>query len=218
MSQPKFYRDIELLKVSLLAEEWRGDHQGRIGTYMTAYITLLAVELTTFIGLALSGNLWLGFAEFFTAVFLIGVYFAALFRRAERRYKLKIHEIDKLVKKVQDEEQLGDFDTLMKDETPKHPKGLRKYFDFGLACAALSAILFGVQYILLYFQSVINGSSSAYVASSVKSLSSWVDWTIGVGIAVFFGALMVGVLILVIPWDLLEKTAAMRRGKKLAGL
>ena len=73
MSQPKFYRDIELLKVSLLAEEWRGDHQGRIGTYMTAYITLLAVELTTFIGLALSGNLWLGFAEFFTAVFLIGV-------------------------------------------------------------------------------------------------------------------------------------------------
>jgi len=149
-----------------------------------------------------------------------GPYFIVLIRRSGSRYKKKLREVNDLIKKVENRETLGDFDALLKEdkEKPKWFARLVRAFRFGVACMALSAILFGVQFILLYFQSVITGTTSTYSQSVLKSASAYADWTAGVAIAVFFGGLMIGALILVIPWEQLEKSAKIRRGKKLVGL
>ncbi len=179
-------------------------------------IAILAVELTIVIGIELAGYYWAGITYLLVFLLLEAPPFLFWLYREGRRYKKKLRKVNELIKKVESKEALGDFDTLMKES--KRSIGWRKYVNFGLGCFALSAILFAIQFILLYFQSVITGNSSTYVASTVKSLSSWVDWTAGVLIAVFFGALMIGALIVVIPWDLFEKTRTMRRAKKLANL
>ena len=218
-NQPKFHGDIELTKINLLAEEWRSGYRDVVNYYLTALIALLAVELTVGIGIELSGNYWAGIVYFLTFVFLEGPFFVFLLYRTGKRYKTKLRKVNSLIKKVESEEPLGDFESLMKDAKGTDSKNtLRRIVRFGLSCFALSAILFAIQYIILYDQSVINGNTSTYVTTSVKSLSSWVDWTAGVAIAVFFGGLMIGALILVIPWNMLEKIAAIRRGKKLVGL
>jgi hypothetical protein len=221
MSQPNFNQDLELFKLNLVAEEWRGAYRDRINTYMTALIALLAVELTTYIGLDLAGYFWFAISAFVVFLSIEGPYFLILLNRTGKRYKKKLLKVTDLIKKVENREPLGDFDTLMKDDKSEadESKGfLRRAFRFGMACVTLSGIMFGVQFVLVYFQNVINGTTSTYGQSVVKSASSYVDWTIGVFIAVFFGALMIGALILVIPWKLLEETATMRRGRKLGGL
>jgi len=221
MSQPNFNQELELFKLNLVAEEWRGSYRDNINSYMTALIALLAVELGAVITVELAGYFWYGLTIFLVFLVIEGPYFVFLLNRTGKRYKKKLGKLNELVKKVENGQQLGDFDALMKDDNsePNESKGmLGRIFRFGLACLTLSAIMFGVQFVLIYFQNVINGTSSTYSQSVVKSVSSYADWTIGVAIAVFFGALMIGALILVIPWELLEKTAKMRRGKRLAGL
>jgi len=183
-------------------------------------VAIIAVELTAFIGLALAGQLVFAVAEYLVGIAIIAIYFLPLFRRVDRLHREKIHLVNDLIGKIQNGDTLDDLDTFIKDDKDetKQPAELRKVVRFGVSCFALSAILFGIQFILIYFQSVINGTSSTYVQSVTSSVSSYVNWVSGVAIAVFFGGLMIGALILVIPWDQLEKSAMIRRGKKLAGL
>src|SRR5947208_2010215 len=164
MSQPNFNQELELFKVNLVAEEWRGSYRDGINTYMTALIALLAVELTTFIGIDLAGYFWFALSAFIVFLVIESPYFFFLLYRSGRRYRKKLLKVNELIRKVENEEQLGDFDALMKDDKPTRAKGWwRKHANFGLGCFALSAILFGIQFVLLYFQSVINGNSSTYV-------------------------------------------------------
>ena len=224
-NQPKPNKDIELAKINLVADEWRGDYRDTVNYYLTALIAVLAVELTVVIGFELAGNFWGGIVYFLTFLVLEGPFFFFILRRTGRRYKRKLSKVNFLIKKVEGDEPLGDVESLMQEEKPESTtffirtvRFLLRAIRFGTSCFALSAILFGIQYISLYFQSVINGTTSTYIESTVRSLSSWVDWTTGVFIAVFFGGLMIAALILVIPWTQLEKSAMIRRGKKLVGL
>src|SRR5712664_2649241 len=132
--EPEFNQDLELFKINLVAEEWRGSYRDSINIYMTALIALLAVELTTFIGLDLAGYFWFALSAFVVFLVIESPYFFLLIYRAGRRYRKKLVKVDELIRKVGNREELGDFETLMKDDKPKRVKGWwRKYFDFGLA-------------------------------------------------------------------------------------
>jgi len=43
--KPKFDKDIELAKVNLVAEEWRGSYLMKIGSLLAAFVTVSAVLL-----------------------------------------------------------------------------------------------------------------------------------------------------------------------------
>jgi hypothetical protein len=78
---------------------------------------------------------------------------------------------------------------------------------FGASCFAIALVLLGLQLINHYFEVVVSQKYATYA-----------DWIASVLIAGFFGGLMVGSLILVFPYDLLERVRSIRRGKKLFGL
>jgi hypothetical protein len=113
MDKPKFDKDIELAKVNLVAEEYRSYYQSRTTSYMTALVAILAIEITTFIGLDLSGHLVLGLAEFLPGVALVSIYFLPLFQRADENHKQNLRRLSTLITKVEHGEELGDLDKLV---------------------------------------------------------------------------------------------------------
>lgn len=75
------------------------------------------------------------------------------------------------------------------------------------ACVAVATFIFGLQFIYYYFQGVIETPYSSYL-----------DWMTGLMIAVFFGSLMLGTLLKVFPWRLLERSSFAERLKQVLGL
>ena len=119
-------QELELFKLNLVAEEWRGNYRDNINTYMTALIAFLAVELTAFIGLELAGYFWYGLFIFLIFLLFEGPYFIFILRRAGRRYDRKLANLNDLVKTVQAGSPIPDLDELLKltltDETDEKPR------------------------------------------------------------------------------------------------
>jgi hypothetical protein len=70
---------------------------------------------------------------------------------------------------------------------------------FGESCFAIALVLLGLQLINHYFDGAVSQKYATYA-----------DWIVSVLIAGFFGGLMVGSLILVFPYDLLERVRSIR--------
>lgn len=78
---------------------------------------------------------------------------------------------------------------------------------FLLSCFAIALLIFGLRFIDIYFEGVIR-----------QRYTNYVDWLWAVLIAGFFGAFMIGGLLLAFPLAALEKSKLVRRAKKILGL
>ena len=73
-----------------------------------------------------------------------------------------------------------------------------------LAIVAIATFVFGLQFIYHYFEMTIS-----------EHYTSYSDWLVSMLITVFFGALMLGTLVAVFPWNVLEKSSLGHRAKEL---
>ncbi len=107
--EPKFDKDIELAKINLVAEEWRGSLLTSVGTLLSAMIAIFAVvsasELTR----------QLTFLASLTIIVVVGAYFVSvMYVRHLRPYQKRIQQLDVLLKKVYNGEPIGDVEDLLK--------------------------------------------------------------------------------------------------------
>ncbi|SRR6266566_3637593 len=109
--KPKFDRDIELAKVNLIAEEWRGSLLLNLGTLLTALVAISAALAAAELGhqITLIGSI-AGIAA--AGVFLAGTgYFNNI-----RPYRKRIHRLDTLLSIVYDGQPIGELSDLLKEK------------------------------------------------------------------------------------------------------
>ncbi len=110
MYQPKFDKDIELLKINLAAEEWRGSFLMKIGTLLTAFVALSAVLVA-----AEYANQITWVVAIFGVV-VSGIFVLVASRRLfVRPYQKRLQSSDILLKKVHDGESIGELRDLLKE-------------------------------------------------------------------------------------------------------
>ncbi len=127
MSEPKLPdKEIELAKFNFVGEEYRQNYHTRVQFYVTAYVALLATELTTYYSVYLSGHLALGLEIFAPSVVVATIYFVPQINGAYRKHKERVAELSKLMGKVENGEPIGDLETLMESKDTK--KGKRKTY------------------------------------------------------------------------------------------
>lgn len=115
-NHPKFDKEIELAKISFLADEFRAAYQARFGLISTAMIGVLAVELTASIGLTLTGRIVLGLVSLIASGLMTIAVFSPLIYRARQKYTSQLSHVYSLFKKVENYQTLGDLEKLMEDK------------------------------------------------------------------------------------------------------
>jgi len=111
MDQPKIDKDIELAKVNVLAEEWRGMFQMKLGALLTTFIAVSAVLLAAEYANQISWTLT-----------ILGVIFTGLFsltmgkRYFVRPYDARLQRLVGLLKKVEAGQSIGELSELLKEK------------------------------------------------------------------------------------------------------
>ena len=106
---PKFDKDIELAKINLVAEEWRGNKLLYLGTLLSAFVAVLALSSAARFANQIS-MLESVVAIVVTIVIIIPYAYFSQFLPYEKR----IRYLDTLLKKVNAGESIGTVDELLK--------------------------------------------------------------------------------------------------------
>ena len=112
MSQnPKFDKDVELLKISLLAEEWRGVFLMQIGTVLTAFVAVSAVLIASEYANQLAPTIAIA------AILAIGgVVYGTSRRSFITPYRKRLESLDSMLKKVLEGDSIGELSDLLKEK------------------------------------------------------------------------------------------------------
>jgi hypothetical protein len=108
-NQPKFDKDIELAKINLVAEEWRGNKLLYLGTLLSAFVAVLALSSAARFANQIS-FLQDDVVIVVTIIIIAPFAYFTQFRPYERR----LGYLGTLLRRVNAGETIGDVDDLLK--------------------------------------------------------------------------------------------------------
>jgi len=108
--QSNFREDIELAKLNIVAEEWRGSFLIKVGTLLSALVAISAVILSAQYAKQLDWTISV------IAIIVVGIFILWRIRSTERVYRKKIERLDVLVRKVYTDESIGNLSELLKEK------------------------------------------------------------------------------------------------------
>lgn len=108
-NQPEFDKDVELAKINLVAEEWRGNRLMYLGTLLSALVAVIAISSAARFANQIS-MLESVVAIAVTIVIIIPYAYYTQFLPYEKR----IRYLDTLLRKVNAGESIGDVEDLLK--------------------------------------------------------------------------------------------------------
>jgi membrane protein implicated in regulation of membrane protease activity len=111
--EPDFNQDLELFKLSQLAESYRSDYLTGLGFCFTAIITATVVAVEA--GLKLPP--WANLVFFVIMAGIILVLFIPIIHfRLTKPYKKKLKRLSERIKKVENRQTIGDFDSILNEK------------------------------------------------------------------------------------------------------
>jgi hypothetical protein len=178
MSEPNFNQDLELFKLTQVAEEWRNDYLAGAGFYISALIAVLIFALTY----SLNYRPWDNLVAFLILALPAALIFTGLiWFRVSVPYKKRLAHLNGLIKKVQSGNSVPDLEELLRPKKSHLRSKIRSLYKGAKKLSPLLAILnvvtIGYAITNVYYGSDMNSVSIHCISANTRTIPYGVDWS-----------------------------------------